>query len=123
MDEERPKKDVYNSPMSIYEVHLGSWQRIPEDGNRYLSYIELGDRLIPYVKEMGFTHIELMPVMEHPVRWLMGYQVVNYYAPSSRFGNPTNFAISLIVVTRRESASSSIGAGPFPEGRPWSRPL
>ncbi|PTX96880.1 1,4-alpha-glucan branching enzyme [Spartobacteria bacterium LR76] len=89
--EERPKKDVYNSPMSIYEVHLGSWQRIPEDGNRYLSYIELGDRLIPYVKEMGFTHIELMPVMEHPFDGSWGYQVVNYYAPSSRFGNPDEF--------------------------------
>jgi len=89
--EERSKKDPYNSPMSIYEVHLGSWQRIPEEGNRYISYIELGDRLIPYVKEMGFTHIELMPVMEHPFDGSWGYQVVNYYAPTSRFGNPDEF--------------------------------
>lgn len=89
--EKRTKIDPYNSPVSVYEVHLGSWQRIPEEGNRYLSYIELGDRLIPYVKEMGFTHIELMPVMEHPFDGSWGYQVVNYYAPTSRFGNPDEF--------------------------------
>lgn len=88
---ERAKKDHYNSPVSIYEVHLGSWQRITEEGDRYLSYIELGDRLIPYVKELGFTHIELMPVMEHPFDGSWGYQVVNYYAPTSRFGNPDEF--------------------------------
>ena len=89
--EKRAQRDQYNSPMSIYEVHLGSWQRIPEEGNRFLSYLELGDRLIPYVKQMGFTHIELMPVMEHPFDGSWGYQVVNYYAPTSRFGNPDDF--------------------------------
>jgi 1,4-alpha-glucan branching enzyme len=88
---QRSEKDPYNSPMSIYEVHLGSWQRVLEEGNRPLSYLELADRLIPYVKEMGFTHIELMPIMEHPFDGSWGYQVVNYYAPSSRFGNPDEF--------------------------------
>lgn len=87
----RARRDIYASPMSIYEVHLGSWQRIPEEGNRPMSYLELADRLIPYVKELGFTHIELMPVMEHPFDGSWGYQVINYYAPTSRFGNPDEF--------------------------------
>ena len=86
--EQRRSRDQYNSPISIYEVHLGSWQRNPEEGNRYLSYIELGDRLIPYVKELGFTHIELLPVMEHPFDGSWGYQVVNFYAPTSRLRKP-----------------------------------
>lgn len=87
----RQERDSIHSPISIYEVHLGSWQRIVDDGNRSLSYHELADRLIPYVKELGFTHIELMPVMEHPFDGSWGYQVVNYYAPTSRFGNPDDF--------------------------------
>ena len=89
--ESRAKKDPFNSPMSIYEVHLGSWQQTDDYGMRSLSYHELSERLIPYVKAMGFTHIELMPVMEHPFDGSWGYQVVNYYAPTSRFGNPDDF--------------------------------
>jgi len=87
----RAKRDAYASPMSIYEVHLGSWRRKPEEKDRPLSYLELADELVGYVKEMGFTHVELLPVMEHPFDASWGYQVVNFFAPSSRFGTPDEF--------------------------------
>ena len=87
----RAEQAWHRKPVSIYEVHLGSWQRILEDDNRPLSYIELSQRLIPYCLEMGFTHIELMPVAEHPFDGSWGYQVTGYYAPTSRFGNPDEF--------------------------------
>jgi 1,4-alpha-glucan branching enzyme len=81
----------FEKPMSVYEVHLGSWARVPEQKDRYLSYGELAARLIPYVKEMGYTHIELLPVMEHPFSGSWGYQVIGFYAPTSRFGTPAEF--------------------------------
>jgi 1,4-alpha-glucan branching enzyme len=80
-----------NRPMAVYEVHLGSWARVPEEHERYLTYRELTARLIPYVKEMGYTHIELLPVMEHPFSGSWGYQVIGFYAPTSRFGPPQDF--------------------------------
>jgi 1,4-alpha-glucan branching enzyme len=81
----------FDRPMATYEVHLGSWARVPEDGGRYLTYRELAARLIPYVKEMGYSHIELLPVMEHPFSGSWGYQVTGFYAPTSRFGPPQDF--------------------------------
>jgi 1,4-alpha-glucan branching enzyme len=80
-------------PMSAYEVHLGSWARVPEEGNRFLTYREMAHRLVPYVKEMGFTHLELLPVMEHPFSGSWGYQVLGFFAPTARFGPPEDFKL------------------------------
>jgi 1,4-alpha-glucan branching enzyme len=75
-------------PMSIYEVHLGSWRRVPEEGYRFQTYREMAHTLVPYVRETGYTHIELLPIMEHPFAGSWGYQVIGFYAPTSRFGTP-----------------------------------
>jgi 1,4-alpha-glucan branching enzyme len=87
----RSRNDWLSSPISIYEVHLGSWRRVTEDGWRWLTYGELADQLIPYLKRMGYTHIELMPVMEHPFDGSWGYQTIGYFAATSRFGKPEEF--------------------------------
>ena len=86
----REAADRRDAPISTYEVHLGSWQRA--EGNRYLTYDELADKLVPYVAALGFTHIELMPVAEHPFDGSWGYQTIGMYAPTSRFGPPEAFA-------------------------------
>jgi len=87
----RSRNDWLSSPISVYEVHLGSWRRLIEDGGRWLSYIELADQLIPYLKRMGYTHVEFMPVMEHPFDGSWGYQTLGYFSVTSRYGAPEHF--------------------------------
>jgi 1,4-alpha-glucan branching enzyme len=88
---ERGARNALGAPWSIYEVHLGSWRRVPEEGNRSLSYRELAAALADYLAELGFTHVELMPVMEHPFFGSWGYQITGYFAPSARYGTPQDF--------------------------------
>ena len=87
----RSGSDHLGEPISIYEVHLGSWARVTEEQNRWLTYREIAVKLVAYVKERGYTHIELLPIMEHPFDASWGYQVTGYFAPTSRFGSPQDF--------------------------------
>ncbi|HEX6852745.1 MAG TPA: 1,4-alpha-glucan branching protein GlgB [Candidatus Polarisedimenticolaceae bacterium] len=87
----RPARDWPREAMAVYEVHLGSWARVPEEGNRPLTYREVAPRLAAHAKHLGFTHVEFLPVAEHPFTGSWGYQVSGYYAPTSRFGTPDDF--------------------------------
>ena len=87
----REKNNSLHSPISIYEMHIGSWKRVPEEDNRSLNYRELAHELVDYIKETGFTHVEFMPVMEHPFYGSWGYQTTGYFAPTSRYGGPEDF--------------------------------
>jgi 1,4-alpha-glucan branching enzyme len=89
--EARRQRDLRSRPMSVYEVHLASWRRVPEEGGRVLNYRELGEQLAAYCVQMGFTHVELMPPSEHPFDGSWGYQVTGFYAPTHRFGSPLEF--------------------------------
>ena len=88
---ERGRRNALDAPVSIYEVHLGSWMRVPEEGDRLLSYGELAQRLGDHVEDLGYTHVELLPVMEHPFYGSWGYQAIGYFAPSRRYGGPADF--------------------------------
>jgi len=87
----RARANSLPAPVSIYELHLGSWRRVPEEGNRWLTYRELAPLLADYVRDAGFTHVEFLPVMEHPFDGSWGYETIGYFAPTSRFGTPTDF--------------------------------
>jgi len=97
----RWRANSQEAPWSVYELHLGSWRRVPEEHNRYLTYRELAHAVADYVNEMGFTHVELMPVMEHPFYGSWGYQVTGYFAPSSRYGTPQDFMYFVDYLHRR----------------------
>lgn len=97
----RASRDPLRSPISIYEVHAGSWRRVPEEGGRWLNYRELADQLGDYVQEMGFTHVEFLPLMEHPFSGSWGYQVSGYFAPTSRFGAPDDLRYMIDQFHRR----------------------
>jgi 1,4-alpha-glucan branching enzyme len=89
--EKRAAINSLHAPMSIYEVHLGSWMRVPEEHNRSLTYREIAPRLAEYVNKLGFTHVEFLPLMEHPFYGSWGYQTTGYFAPTSRYGTPQDF--------------------------------
>jgi 1,4-alpha-glucan branching enzyme len=97
----RAQVNALNAPWSIYELHLGSWRRVPEEGDRPLNYRELAHALADYVTALGFTHVELMPVMEHPFYGSWGYQVTGYFAPSARYGTPQDFMYFVDYLHRR----------------------
>ena len=101
VDGPRGAANALNAPIAIYEVHLGSWMRDPGQGNRWLSYREMAHRLADYVHDMGYTHVELLPITEHPFDASWGYQTVGYFAPTSRFGTPQDFMFFIDTLHQR----------------------
>ncbi len=99
--EARADRDNLHGPMSIYELHLGSWRRPGNDPNRFLTYLELAELLPDYLEHLGFTHVEFLPVMEHPFYGSWGYQCLGYFAPSSRYGTPQEFMALVETLHRR----------------------
>src|SRR3979490_1302178 len=97
------------APWAVYEVHLGSWMRVPEEDNRPLTYRETAPRLAEYVSRMGFTHVEFLPVMEHPFYGSWGYQTTGYFAPTSRYGTPQDF---MYLLDRLHQAGARVRSPP-----------
>jgi 1,4-alpha-glucan branching enzyme len=100
--EKRRRRDPLKEPISIYEVHPGSWRRVPEENNRPLTYKEMATQLPEYVKQMGFTHVEFLPVMEHPFYGSWGYETTGYFAPTSRYGTPQDFMALIDVLHQND---------------------
>ena len=107
------RREPLESPINIYEMHIGSWRR-RWDGGGYLSYNELAEQLPGYLKDMGYTHVELMPLSEYPYDPSWGYQVTNYYSPTSRYGTPDELKLLIDKLHRRDSG---LGACPLPQRR------
>src|SRR5262245_56574235 len=98
----RGKKNGFDAPISTYEVHLGSWMRVPQEGNRFLTYREIAPKLAEYVKRMGYTHVEFLPLTEHPFYGSWGYQTIGYYAPTSRYGTPQDLMFLIDTLHQNE---------------------
>ena len=98
---ERARQNALDAPIAIYELHAGSWRRVPEEGGRGLGYRELAAALPEYVTAMGFTHVELLPIMEHPFYGSWGYQTTGYFAPTSRYGTPQDLMALVDALHRR----------------------
>ncbi|MFB3902062.1 MAG: 1,4-alpha-glucan branching protein GlgB [Acidobacteriota bacterium] len=100
--ESRARRQAFDAPMSIYEVHLGSWMRVPEEDNRWLTYREIAPKLAEYARRLGFTHVEFLPLMEHPFYGSWGYQTTGYFAPTRRYGIPQDFMCLVDVLHQNE---------------------
>ena len=98
----RKKRSGLDAPISIYEMHVGSWKRVPEEGNRSLSYRELADSLPAYLEHMGFTHVEFLPIMDHPFFGSWGYQTTGYFAPTGNYGTPQDFMYLIDALHRHD---------------------
>ncbi len=120
---QRRERQPLGEPISIYEVHLGSWRLNSLEDNRELTYPELADELSAYVTEMGFTHVELLPVMAHPFGGSWGYQVIGYYAPTPRYGTPDDLRASSTAAHPRHRRDPRLGAGALPPRRPRAGPF
>src|SRR3954454_16178765 len=98
----RSHRNAFTAQMSTYEVHLGSWRRVPEEGNRPLTYREMAGPLAEYVRKMNFTHVQLLPVMEHPFYGSWGYQCTGFFAPTSRYGTPQDLMYLIDVLHQND---------------------